>query len=56
MREAMDVPLPIPAALGIDGRTPPDITIDDDRLTAFDPDTDGIDFGSIAVSRSWYER
>lgn len=44
MREAMDVPLPIPAALGIDGRTPPDITIDDDRLTAFDPDTDGIDF------------
>jgi len=37
---------PVPAALiiGDGGRVPPNMVIDDDMLTTFDPDNDGIDF------------
>jgi predicted extracellular nuclease len=36
--------LPQPIKLGRGGRLPPSKTIDDDRLTTFQPDGDGIDF------------
>jgi predicted extracellular nuclease len=37
-------PLPEPVLIGAGGRIPPTEIIDDDGLTRFDPDTDGIDF------------
>ncbi len=55
-------PLPAPVVLGIAGRVPPAENIDDDAFTAFEPETDGIDFfeslesmlvsvsGAVAVS------
>lgn len=36
--------VPVAVTIGTGGRTPPTQTIDDDRLTSFDPTTDGIDF------------
>jgi predicted extracellular nuclease len=36
--------LPAPTVLGAAGRSPPTEIIDDDRLSSFDPDQDGIDF------------
>jgi predicted extracellular nuclease/2',3'-cyclic-nucleotide 2'-phosphodiesterase (5'-nucleotidase family)/phosphodiesterase/alkaline phosphatase D-like protein len=36
--------LPAAAVLGAGGRVPPNQNIDDDNLTAFDPESDGIDF------------
>jgi predicted extracellular nuclease len=36
--------LPAPAVLGAAGRAPPTEVIDDDGLSSFDPDEDGIDF------------
>jgi len=39
-----NVDLPQPVVIGHDGRTPPSTVIDDDRLSSFDIDADGIDF------------
>ncbi|MEL7305821.1 MAG: endonuclease/exonuclease/phosphatase family protein [Myxococcota bacterium] len=36
--------LPAPVLLGAGGRVPPSENIDDDALTAFEPETDGLDF------------
>jgi len=36
--------LPTTTIIGTDGRIPPDMVIDDDGMTSFDPATDGIDF------------
>jgi len=44
VRESQDNPLPEPIVLGQGGRVPPTQVIDDDRLEAFDPASDGIDF------------
>lgn len=41
---AEGVPLPIATVVGAGGRVPPTEVIDDDGLTEFDPDHDGIDF------------
>jgi uncharacterized protein len=38
------VELPQPVVIGADGRRPPQTVIDDDRMTSFDIDIDGIDF------------
>ncbi len=37
-------PLPAPVLIGCAGRRPPTEVIDDDRLSRYDPDRDGIDF------------
>ncbi|MEO1174447.1 MAG: endonuclease, partial [Myxococcota bacterium] len=39
-----DNALPAPVLLGTGGRVPPSENIDDDGLTAFEPETDGLDF------------
>ncbi len=41
---ASDHPLPAAVLVGGSGRIPPSRVIDDDGLTRFDPDSDGIDF------------
>jgi len=41
---ASDRELPDPVVIGGDGRLPPSVIIDDDALTSFDVETDGIDF------------
>jgi len=37
-------PVPAPTVIGVGGRVPPTTVIDDDGLTSFDEETDGIDF------------
>jgi uncharacterized protein len=37
-------PLPAPTVIGIGGRIPPNMVIDDDGFASFDPASDGIDF------------
>ncbi|MHC1741061.1 MAG: endonuclease/exonuclease/phosphatase family protein [Anaerolineaceae bacterium] len=36
--------LPVPTTIGEGGRLPPNLTIEDDHFSIFDPQTDGIDF------------
>lgn len=42
--EASEQALPEPVVLGVAGRQPPNQVIDDDGLSSFDPESDGIDF------------
>lgn len=41
---ARGLALPAPVEIGPNGRRPPQDTIDDDALTRFEPETDGLDF------------
>lgn len=43
-RVSQNNPLPTPIVMGQGGRIPPQETIDDDGMTVFDPENDGLDF------------